>query len=1108
MSTLNERVLEALRDKPNQKADALAKSLGAERSQINKLLYGPLRGQVVQNSTYQWSLRSSSKSGHGGENDANGFANTTLAKLCRYYLACLGYDESGVSAFQESKWDLDYVELSKLPVTSTELTHNEDARKLLQKKNKEQGRFELFLGYPVRIKEIQSSKSGWKGRIVEPVLLFSIEAEPDGQLVIDLEFPIINQSAFKDLTKVSKDQIMNELALLEQELGVGIEGERPEIDEIAMRLQAIRHEWPWEDDIDSDVSLDASGPLSEIRKSGIYNRCVVMLGERSPFTKGLETELRLLARLPQESYANTALGAWIEGREAKVSIESLQSLIEVLPMNTEQRQAVITALTNQNTVITGPPGTGKSQVVTNLLINAAWSDKKILFASKNNKAVDVVETRVNALGSRPMLLRVGSKNYQSRLAELVMGLLSASSTPTEQADYEQAVEAHERMVSELKALAEESRRLVEARNQVDQCEQDAEGARGRLGAEIFAKSIDLDIARLETRVSELKGACDRADKGRAKPIERLIWPLIKSSRFQSLESSMRINEASFRDIGVILPRGHSRGMDISRVMHAVEEIGNRLGDLRLCSRYLSALNKLSRARSLEEIARLESDIQARIARQSEVMWKLWLRIRPSSISATERRNLSKYSMVLQMVLEAGEEKLSPDVKKKYKELLREVSHLLPCWAVTSLSARGRIPLDPGLFDVVVFDEASQCDIASALPLLYRARAVVVIGDQQQLRHISSIPRDKDMSLLEKCGLLDEFPHWIYSKQSLYGLAEAQVRGDEVVSLVDHHRSHSDIISFSNQQFYDGRLRVATRYVDLKSPNRQEPGVRWVDVRGVVTRPPAGSAFNKIEAKAVVQELRSLIFDREYVGSIGVVTPFNPQRNLILELTREDRELSVELDRRGFMVETVHRFQGDERDVMLFSPVVSKDTPSGALGFLNSNSNLFNVAITRARAQLIVVGDLVECGSSEVGYLSRFARYATSLEEEKLLADREVVSTLGASYPTVAKPELVSDWEREFYRLAFNAGISLIPQYPVEKYLVDFLLIHDGRRLVVEIDGERYHRAWTGELCRRDLMRNQRLFELGYDVVRFWVYEVRDKPDECISKLQQWMSRRL
>jgi len=60
-----------------------------------------------------------------------------------------------------------------------------------------------------------------------------------------------------------------------------------------------------------------------------------------------------------------------------------------------------------------------------------------------------------------------------------------------------------------------------------------------------------------------------------------------------------------------------------------------------------------------------------------------------------------------------------------------------------------------------------------------------------------------------------------------------------------------------------------------------------------------------------------------------------------------------------------------------------------------------------------------------------------------------------------------------------------------------------RRLNIEIDGERYHRNWTGELCRRDQMRNQRLFELGWDVKRFWVYEVRDDLSRCIQLITAW-----
>ena len=83
-------------------------------------------------------------------------------------------------------------------------------------------------------------------------------------------------------------------------------------------------------------------------------------------------------------------------------------------------------------------------------------------------------------------------------------------------------------------------------------------------------------------------------------------------------------------------------------------------------------------------------------------------------------------------------------------------------------------------------------------------------------------------------------------------------------------------------------------------------------------------------------------------------------------------------------------------------------------------------------------------------------------------------------------------------VAYQAGFRLIPQYPIEKYAADF-----QRKLVIEIDGERYHRNWTGELCRRDQIRNQRMFELGYDVMRFWVYEVRDDIQGCLAKLSRW-----
>ena len=91
----------------------------------------------------------------------------------------------------------------------------------------------------------------------------------------------------------------------------------------------------------------------------------------------------------------------------------------------------------------------------------------------------------------------------------------------------------------------------------------------------------------------------------------------------------------------------------------------------------------------------------------------------------------------------------------------------------------------------------------------------------------------------------------------------------------------------------------------------------------------------------------------------------------------------------------------------------------------------------------------------------------------------------------------------FIKMLLREGFRLMPQFQIEKFTVDFLMVAKDRKLVIEIDGERYHRNWTNELCRRDQLRNERLFELGYDVIRFWVYEIRDDLDSCFERLKKW-----
>ena len=323
-----------------------------------------------------------------------------------------------------------------------------------------------------------------------------------------------------------------------------------------------------------------------------------------------------------------------------------------------------------------------------------------------------------------------------------------------------------------------------------------------------------------------------------------------------------------------------------------------------------------------------------------------------------------------------------------------------------------------------------------------------------------------------------------------------------MALRDHHRSHADIIEFSNNTFYEGRLRIATNYDRLRRPRPDEPAVRWVDVQGKTVRPGSGGAVNEAEAQAVVEEIERLV-SQGYRGSIGVVSPFRAQANRIRDLVYGHDGLVTRIADVDFLADTVHKFQGDERDVMFFSPVVSSGVSDGALGFLRSNPNLFNVAITRARAALIVVGDKGAALNCKVAYLARFAAYTDHVgnREDKIAA--ATTTDLGPKYPSVSHPERVSEWERLFYQALYREGVRPIPQYPVEKYALDFAVLNGERRLNIEVDGERYHRNWDGELCRRDQIRNQRLMELGWDVMRFWVYQIRDDLDHCIARVQEW-----
>jgi len=1123
---ISKRILDLLHTSPGLKAQEIARLLDVGKREVNSALYGALCDKVKQDNEYRWWLRNgdddseqledSAALGDPGDSNGNGRSRTNqrpevgrdqdsgtpLARLCRYYIDCLGHElGDGVSVFASSRYEPDYVELNTSPFDGRVL--NRDAvRRLGGRSRRNRAKTTLFVGYPIRLRHVRSRRGNWQGFMVDPVFLFPVEDAENGPLSCSEESPILNFAVLRSFSGGTGTQSMEDAIQLAEELGLSSrDGKIPDTEDLALRLQYLRPEWDWQEDLDLD-SLEAAVRLTDLDREGIYNRAVLLIADRSPYTRGLEAELADLQKVPTEQLAATQLGLWITERKTETTVPLDRPLLEPLPLNTEQRLAVQRGLTQPLTVITGPPGTGKSQVVTSLLVNAAFQGKRVLFASKNNKAVDVVETRVNALGSRPALLRLGANQYRNRLVEYLTSLLSATATETDYAELAEHSEIHERLGAEIAERDDEQARLVEIRNRLDRLEREIADERDLFQGG-FSSLRDFDPAISEPCVKRLVSALKKADLASQNSLVSLLWPFIKGARRAALQKSWR-DALPFLD-ALNAPGADGINTDSDSLSELAHEIQNRLDIAKSVRQYLNLLDEVKARPSLEELAVALKDLTGRLASNSEKLWAAWIRIQPSKLDSEQRRVLQQYTSALQLAVRADEQnqRLGREVYARLNSLYPKVVETMSCWAVTSLSARGRIPLKPGFFDILIIDEASQCDIASAIPLLYRAKSAVIIGDPNQLRHISSVPVVKDRQFMDRHGVLEEFTGWAYSVTSLFDLASGQTMPGEVVALRDHHRSHADIIGFSNDTFYEGRLRVATRYGMLNLPARNEPAVRWLPVVGRVERPSGGGAQNRREADAVVQTLAELILEKDYRGTVGVVTPFRAQANLISKLVSQYGELYRALNSRDFLADTVHSFQGDERDLMVFSPVVSRGMPTPSLGFLRNNRNLFNVAVTRARAALWVVGDQEAALSSQVGYLEAFARYCLEIGRERK-SPTAPDQDLGPDYPPVHNPEQVSDWERLFYRALYTSGIWAIPQYLEENYALDFAVFDGDRRLDIEVDGERYHRDWTGELCRRDIIRNQRLMELGWDVKRFWVYQIRDELDDCIEDVKAWI----
>jgi very-short-patch-repair endonuclease/KaiC/GvpD/RAD55 family RecA-like ATPase len=414
-----------------------------------------------------------------------------------------------------------------------------------------------------------------------------------------------------------------------------------------------------------------------------------------------------------------------------------------------------------------------------------------------------------------------------------------------------------------------------------------------------------------------------------------------------------------------------------------------------------------------------------------------------------------------------------ELPEKNYDLFECALRAAPIW-ITSAASTQSIPLVPGGFDLVVVDEATQCSITNLLPLLFRGKRLAVIGDENQLRAIPNVRTTEENLLAKNHDVEDWVGIFGHCGQDVYtaGVESIPKRTAGVVTLREHYRSHPQIIGFANRDVYRGRLELRRPFNGFK----EEDGVHAIQVSGQAERGPRNRSWlNRAEASKVLDLITSNPGVMKEGRTVGVVTPFTAQSDLINELLVA-KGLTIQV-----LVGNAHVFQGDERDVVYFSPVVAPGMSDGAAQWVGNPPNLVNVAVTRARDELYLVGDL-EGITGQKSILGKLARYAKTVEK---LRDKN--------------RDGYSPCELAMFSLMCAEGWQPEIQFRIKDIWVDFVLKCDnGQQLVVETDGEEYHQGKK----EKDEARDAFLRAQGYLVKRIPCRDVFEKPNDTIARIRE------
>ncbi len=773
-------------------------------------------------------------------------------------------------------------------------------------------------------------------------------------------------------------------------------------------------------------------------------------------------------------------GEPVDARQLDITMRPEKMALPV-DIDSSQLEAVAEAERGRSFILFGPPGTGKSQTITNLIANALYHQQRVLFVAEKKAALEVVQSRLEKIGLAPFCLELHSnkvdKQHFLRQMQQAIDAVGAEAPEGFQRVADQLFQQRLQLISYIDALHQkqaDGTSLYDAINRYLTQSADRGGhplsgmipkqrPQSKVSSYMMGDTLDKQLPLLPQIIEGVKKQLERGQK---------------MSYFNKTPRQLLEADYKWRKFAALADVDNDLLDDLDKLSAAAERWKQNMDLLPLWEQCAAAMRQTDCA-SLEQVI----DHYRELTNEFRQLTREELVARLSAQVPVGDRDPEISSELTLLRKRIGNKGRGATIRNIIDQMPALLPKLCPVMLMSPLSVAQYLDINAPKFDLVIFDEASQMPTSEAVGSICRGKAVIVVGDPKQMpptSFFSANTTDDDEadvddleSILDDCISL--------SMPSRY--------------LAWHYRSkHESLIAFSNQNYYDGKLTT------FPSADDMIPHVTWQHVDGYYDY--GKTRTNRFEAEAIVAETIHRLQNNPE-RSIGIVAFSKPQSDLIEDLLNEALVQYPELEQLNqeaeepLFIKNLENVQGDERDVILFSVGYGPDKDGhlsmnfGPLNKIGGERRL-NVAVSRARYEMKVFSTLLPEQIDErrtqaegVLGLKQFMRYAQQGALKSISSNTSEDSSLIVQ-------QIAEALLRKGYDVKTNVGSSALR---IDIAIID-PLHKDHYALGIVLDGVNYYHLKTAR--DREIVQPTVLQMLGWRLMHVWTVDWLSHPENVIK----------